>query len=96
MRALSLLPAVVSAMLFGAPLALADQAIPLDRLDAKVIQAINGKFQGAELLSAEREIEAGKTTYEVKIRHEGAMWEVDVSEDGQITEAEREDEDGAK
>ena len=97
MRALFLLLVVGAAAVFGvAALAVADQSIPLDQLDPKVVRAINGKFQGAELLSAEREIERGRTKYEVKIHHDGATWEVEVDEDGQIMEAEREDEDGPK
>jgi hypothetical protein len=47
-------------------------------------------------LSAERETENGKTKHEVKIRHEGATWEVEVADNGQITEMEREDEDDDK
>lgn len=72
--------------------AFAGEAVPIDQLDATVTEAIKGKFTDAELLSAERETENGKTKHEVKIRHEGAIWEVEVAENGQITEMEREDE----
>lgn len=77
----------------AAPPVFAGKSVPVDHLDAKVTKAISSKFEGAELLSAERETERGKTKYEVKIRHEGAIWEVEVADNGEITEMEREDDE---
>ena len=70
--------------------AFSGEEVPIDQLDANVKQAIESKFPNAELLSAERETEDGKTKHEVKIRQEGAVWEVDVLE-GAIIETEREE-----
>jgi hypothetical protein len=73
--------------------AFAGESVPVDQLDAKVIDAIQSKFQGAELLSAERETDAGKTKHEVKLRHQGQVWEVEVADSGEVTEMEREDDE---
>jgi hypothetical protein len=70
--------------------AFSGEEVPVDQLDASVKQAIDSKFPNAELLSAERETENGKTKHEVKIRQEGAVWEIDVI-DGAIVETEREE-----
>jgi uncharacterized membrane protein YkoI len=93
MRVLTCLPAALVTLAFTAPPTLADEPVPLDQLSAKITKAISSKFQGAELLSAERETEHGKTKHEVKIRHEGAVWEVEVADNGEITKMEREDDD---
>jgi hypothetical protein len=77
----------------AAPPVLAGECVPVGQLGANITKAIESKFQGAEVLSAERETENGKTKHEVKIRHEGATWEVEVADNGQITEMEREDDE---
>jgi uncharacterized membrane protein YkoI len=89
-RLSSLHVAVVMLALAASPV-LAGQSVPVDKLDAKVTEAIKKKFPEAELVSAERETEQGKTKYEVKIRHQGANWEVDVTPNGEIIETERDD-----
>lgn len=88
---LSSLHVALVTLALAAPPVLAGESVPLDKLYAKVTDAIAKNFQGAEVLSAERETENGKTKHEVKIRHEGATWEVEVADNGEITEMERED-----
>ena len=90
MRMTYMTAAIVAGAFTVSP-ATAGDSVPIDQLDAKVIEAIKGKFQDAELLSASRETDDGKLKHEVKIRHQGEVWEVDVAENGEITEMERED-----
>jgi len=85
------LTAALAAAAFAASAATAGEDVPINQLDAKVVDAIKSKFQDAELLSASRETDDGMTKHEVKIRHQGEVWEVDVAENGEITEMERED-----
>lgn len=79
-----------AAALLTAPV-FAGEAVPIDRLDAKITDAIKDKFPGAELISAERDTDDGQVKHEVQIRHQNAVWEVDVGADGTITEMERKD-----
>jgi hypothetical protein len=93
MRTPSLPVFLLSAALAAAAPAIAGESIPVDQLDAKVVDAIKSKFEGAELLSASRETDDAKPKHEVKIRHQGQVWEVDVADNGEILEMEREDDD---
>jgi uncharacterized membrane protein YkoI len=90
MRTLDL-PVVLLSAALAASSAMAGESVPIDQLDAKVVDAIKSKFQGAELLSASRETDDDKLKHEVKIRHQGQVWEVDVADNGEILEMERED-----
>jgi hypothetical protein len=90
-----MLQAALLATLVAVTPAVAGEAVPVDQLDAKVVEAIKGKFPGAEMISAEREDEDGKTKHEVKIRHQGQIWEVDVADNGEIQEMERDDDQAA-
>lgn len=67
-----------------------EEKIALDQLPAKVKAAIKAKFPDAELISAEKEKEDGKTLYEVAIKHKGRTIEATVAEDGKIVEIEKE------
>ncbi|MCE9532711.1 MAG: PepSY domain-containing protein [Planctomycetes bacterium] len=67
-----------------------EEKVPLDKLPAKVKAAVKAKFPDAELLSAEKETEDGKTLYEVDIKNKGQKIEVTVDEDGKIVEIEKE------
>jgi hypothetical protein len=75
---------------FYAPVVLAGESVPINELDTKVVEAIRHKFPDAELVSASRETDDGRLKHEVKIRHQGQLWEVDVADNGEITEMERE------
>ena len=85
------LTAAIFAAAFAVSPATAGDSVPIDQLDATVVEAIKSKFQDAELLSASRETDDGTVKHEVKIRHQGEVWEIDVAENGEITEMERED-----
>lgn len=66
-----------------------EQKIPLDQVPAKVKAAVVAKFPNGKMESAEKEIEKGKTSYEIALSLEGSKVEVIVSEEGVIQEVER-------
>lgn len=61
----------------------AGERIAVDALPESVRAAVEAGFPGAKLLSAERD--AGQV-YEVTVRHEGNRIEVELGEDGVITD----------
>jgi Putative beta-lactamase-inhibitor-like, PepSY-like len=65
-----------------------EEKVPLDKVPAKVIDAVKAKFKGAELVGAEKETADGKVSYEIEIKNKGQKIDVIVSEDGKITAAE--------
>lgn len=66
------------------------QKIAPDKLPAKVAAAINGRFPGAEITSAEKEMENGKVVFDIELKHKGRKYEMDIQEDGTIIEIEKE------
>jgi hypothetical protein len=64
--------------------AFAGEDIAVAKLPEVVTKAIGERFPKAELINAEKETDKGKLHYEVKIRAEGALKEVDVSPEGKI------------
>lgn len=61
----------------------AGEKIALDALPQPVLSAVEARFPGAKLLSAERE---SAQSYEVKLRHAGHRIEVELRDDGVITD----------
>src|SRR5690242_2166740 len=59
-------------------------------LPKKVADALNGRFPGAELTSAEKETEAGNVVYDLELKQKGRKYEMDVKEDGTVLEIEKE------
>ena len=90
MRRLSGLVALVIMVLVAAPLRADEESVPLDKLPAKVSAAVKAKFPKAELKSAQKELEDGKTLFEVAIKNEGHNVEITVKDDGTIVEIEKE------
>ena len=85
--------AVVLAMLMLATAARADdkaQKIAPDKLPQKIKDAINGRFPGAEVTSAEKEVENNQVVYDIELKHKGRKYEMDIKEDGTILEIEKE------
>jgi uncharacterized membrane protein YkoI len=85
-----------SAVVFVALLAVApavradDEKIDVDKLPKEVVKAVKDRFPGAELKSAEKETEDGKTIYDVAIKHKDINYEVAVTPKGEITGFEKE------
>ena len=67
-----------------------EEKVPLDKLPKAVVDAVKAKFEGAELVSAEKEKEDGKEVYEVAIKHKGHNIEVTLTPDGKIVSMEKE------
>ena len=83
-----------AALLVGLCLAIASPAqaeeekIPLDKVPAKVKDAVKAKFPNAQMVSAEKETKDGKTSYEIAIKLKGKMIDVGVSDEGKILDVE--------
>ena len=58
-----------------------EEKIALDKLPKEVVDAVKKKFEGCELVSAEKEKEDGKEVYEVAIKHKGHNIEVTLTPD---------------
>ena len=88
------LPFVVAALAFtftvAAPRAFAEdeEKCPLDKLPAKVVEAVKAKWPKGEMVSASKETEGGKTSYEVKVKTGDVTVEATLTEEGTITEVE--------
>jgi hypothetical protein len=68
----------------------AEEKIGLDQLPAKVSAAVKAKFPAAKLVSVEKEVNEGKTVYEMAIESNGSKIDVSLDGDGTIVEIERE------
>jgi len=67
-----------------------EEKVPLDKLPKAVVEAVKAKFEGAELVSAEKEKEDGKEVFEVAIKHKGHNIEVTLTPEGKIVSIEKE------
>lgn len=90
MKRARLLIALAVCFLFT-PFAMADEDIAVSELPARATAAIQSKFKGATLLSAERETKKDRVVYEVKIRVGDKEKEVKVTDNGEILKVEDED-----
>jgi hypothetical protein len=83
----SILPLVLVALV--APSRGDEQKIPLGDVPKVVLDAIKAKFPAAELKKAAKEVEDGKTTYEISLKDKTTDVDVAVSAEGKILEIER-------
>jgi uncharacterized membrane protein YkoI len=67
-----------------------DEKIAIDKLPDAIKKAVLDRFPKAELKSAEKETEDGKTVYDVAIKYKDTNYEVVVSADGLVTGFEKE------
>ena len=67
-----------------------EEEVPLDKVPAAILKAVRDKFPKAELKEASRETEAGKTLFEVSLRHDGHNYDVTLREDATFAEIEKE------
>jgi hypothetical protein len=67
-----------------------EEKVPLDKLPKAVTDAVKAKFDGCELVSAEKEKEDGKEVFEVSIKHKGHTIEVTLTPEGKIVSVEKE------
>jgi hypothetical protein len=82
----------VSAVLLGTALmATADEEkVALDKLPQGVVDAVKTRFPKAKMIEAAKEVEDGKTVYEVTIKSGKRAIDVTVSADGKILSVEKE------
>ena len=67
-----------------------EEKVALDKLSKAVVDAVKARFPKAELVSATKETEDKKTTYEVTIKDGKTTIDVDVTAEGVITGMEKE------
>jgi uncharacterized membrane protein YkoI len=67
-----------------------EEKIDLDKLPAKVKDAVKKEFKDAELVSASKENEDDKIVFEVQIKVKGQIIEVTCTDDGKIVSIEKE------
>jgi uncharacterized membrane protein YkoI len=68
----------------------ADKKLSRSELPQKVAEALDHRFPGADLTSAEKETEEGNVVYDLELKQKGRKYEMDVKEDGTILEVEKE------
>jgi hypothetical protein len=67
-----------------------EEKVPLDKVPAAVTNAVKKKFPSAKIEEATKEVEDGKTTYEIGIEQDEHDITVSLKEDGTILEIEKE------
>jgi uncharacterized membrane protein YkoI len=67
-----------------------EEKVPLDKVPKVVLEAIKTRFSGADLVGATKELENGKTVYEISFKHKGSNYDVIVTPEGTITLIEKE------
>jgi uncharacterized membrane protein YkoI len=67
-----------------------EEKVPLEKVPAAIRKAVQGKFPKAQVTQAEKEVEDGKTIYEIGLEEDGHHIDVSATEDGTIVEIETE------
>ena len=67
-----------------------EEKVPLDKVPPAVTKAVRAKFPGATIKQAEKEVDDGKTIYEIGLEHAGSKIDVSLKEDGTIVSIEKE------
>jgi uncharacterized membrane protein YkoI len=65
-----------------------EEKIPLDKVPARVLEAVKAKYPKAEILGAEKEEENGKTIYEFGLKQGDKKWEASFTSDAKLVELE--------
>ena len=67
-----------------------EEKVALDKLPKAVVDAVKARFPDAEMKGASKEVEGGKTTYEVSIKNKKDEIDVELTAEGEITAIEKE------
>lgn len=67
-----------------------EEKISIEKLPSAVRKAVKKRFPEAEIRGAAKEVEDGKTTYEVELELDGRSVDVALNADGKILEIEKE------
>lgn len=62
-----------------------EEKIPLKDVPKAVLDAVKARYPGAELKGAEKEVEDGKTTYEIALTDKGKSIDVSLTAEGKVT-----------
>jgi hypothetical protein len=65
------------------------ETVPINRLPSPVTAAIKNRFPKSQLLRAERDLDNGMVKYEVKVRSNGQIFDIDVTPGGRILKIDR-------
>jgi hypothetical protein len=63
--------------------------VPIKQLPSPVTAAIKNRFPKGELLLAERDVDNGRVIYEVKVRSNGQIFDLDITPSGKIIKIDR-------
>ena len=63
--------------------------VPINQLPSLVTTAIKNRFPRSEILRAERDLENSRVKYELKVRSNSQIYDVDVTPNGKILKIER-------
>ncbi|MFL5243424.1 MAG: PepSY-like domain-containing protein [Gemmataceae bacterium] len=74
----------------GAYLRADEEKVPLDKVPKAVMDAVKKKFPDAKIMGVEKEVEGGKTSYEVAIKNKDQNIDVLLTPEGEITAIEAE------
>jgi hypothetical protein len=87
-RLLFSLTAVVGFML---PLSAADEeTVPLEKVPKAVMDAVKARFPGGEVKGAAKEVENGKTVFEINLKHNGHVVDATLTPEGELVTIEKE------
>lgn len=67
-----------------------EEKVPLDKVPKPVMEAVKGRFKGADVTGASKETEDGKLVYEVTIKHKGQNIDVSLTPEGRMFLVEKE------
>jgi len=67
-----------------------DKKISPKNVPQRVMHSVNGRFPHAEITGVEKENENGGIVYDFELKQNGRKYEMDIKEDGTITEIEKE------
>ncbi len=82
--------ALLGLLVAAVPLRADEEKISAEKLPAAVKKAVQKKFPEAKVRGAAKEVEDGKTTYEVELTVEGRAVDVAMNAEGKILEIEKE------
>ena len=79
--------AVVGLLALAASTWAQEEKVPLDKVPAKVKDAVKAKYPKAEILVAVKEVEDGKTFYEFELKEGNKTFEAKFDADGRFVES---------
>src|SRR5437868_818153 len=66
-----------------------EEKVPIDKLPKAVVDAVKKRFPEAEITGASKEVEDGKTLYEVALKQKDMKMDVTLTAEGEIQEIEK-------